>query len=138
MDKNLAILIGRVGQDPKVHTTQSGRVKLMFRMATGERWKGKDGERQERTDWHSVVVWGKQAEVLEPMIRKGSLVWVEGKIQNRDYEKDGQKRTITEIVADQVGLLDRVGAGERRTSSVSRHDGPVANVGQDDFDDIPF
>jgi single-strand DNA-binding protein len=103
---NKAILIGNLGRDPELKYTQSGQAVTNFSIATNERWKDKNGETQERTEWHRIVVWGKTAENCVQYLEKGRSVYVEGRLQTREYEdKDGIKRNTTEIVANQVTFL---------------------------------
>jgi len=104
---NKVMLIGNVGKDPEVNFTPSGVKVAVFRMATAETWKDKDGAVQEHTDWHSIVAWRGLADVVEKLVRRGSRLYVEGKIQSRSFEdRDGNKRYVTEIVADNLLLLD--------------------------------
>ena len=103
---NRAILVGNLGADPELKYTQGGQAVLKLRIATTESFMNKGGERQERTDWHTVVVWGKRGEALNKILSKGRTVWIEGRIQTRSWEdKDGGKRYATDIVANQVGLV---------------------------------
>jgi len=137
---NKAILVGHLGGDPELRFTQSGQALLKLRLATNESWKDKAGERQERTDWHTVVVWGKRAEALNGILSKGRNIGVDGRIRTRSYEaKDGGRRTITEIIADNVVLLGRRPDGGGGSSSAP----PSADAGAPDadvepHDDIPF
>ncbi len=114
---NKVILLGNVGNQPELRYTASNQPVTELRIATNEAWTSKDGTRQERTEWHSVVVWGKQAENCERFLSKGRQVFVEGRLQTRDYtDKDGQKRYKTEIVATTVQFVggkggDAGGAG---------------------------
>ncbi|MCS6809445.1 MAG: single-stranded DNA-binding protein [Bacteroidota bacterium] len=103
---NRVVLIGNVGKDPDVRYTTSGVPVATFSLATSEMWKDKDGTPQERTDWHNIVAWRKLAEIIQEIVRKGSRLLVEGKIQTRSFEKNGEKRYVTEIVADNILLLD--------------------------------
>lgn len=114
---NQAILIGRLGADAEHSTTQSGQEVANFKMATGEKWIAKDGTPQERTEWHRVVVWGNQAKAVGNL-RKGALVHVTGRIQSRSYEQDGQTKFITEIKAETVTFLEKLGerAADREQS----------------------
>lgn len=124
---NKVIIIGNLGKDPEVRFTESGRAVCKFSVATSESWTDRDGQRQERTDWHNVVVWGKQAETCGQYLAKGRQVYVEGSIQTRSYDdKDGNKRWITEIVARNVRFL---GSANGRTE---------AQPPADDGGDIPF
>jgi single-strand DNA-binding protein len=111
---NRAILVGNLGMDPELKFTQGGQGVLRLRIATTESFLNRSGERQERTDWHTVVVWGKRGEALNKILSKGRTVWIEGRIQTRSWEdKDGGKRYSTEIVANQVGLVGGGGGGGR-------------------------
>lgn len=102
---NKVLIIGRLGNDPDV--TMAGNSKVAkLSVATNERWRDRDGNNQERTQWHKIVVWGRSADFCENYLRKGSRVFVEGRLQTRDYEKDGQKRYITEIKAMNIQPLD--------------------------------
>lgn len=102
---NKVFLVGSLGADPELKYTPSSRPVCNFRMATSENWKDKSGARQERTEWHRVVAWGDLAETCGKYLAKGRLVHVEGKLQTRTYDKDGQKHYATEIVADRVTFL---------------------------------
>ena len=108
---------GHLGADPEVRYTASGQPVCNFRVATSERWKSKDGEPQERTEWHRIVVWGNNAENCGQYLRKGQLALVDGRIQTREWEdQQGQKRYTTEIVADRV-IFGPSANGERRENS---------------------
>jgi single-strand DNA-binding protein len=103
---NRTILIGNLGQDPELRYTQSSQAMLKMRLATTESYVNRDKERQERTDWHNVIVWGKRAEALNKFLGKGDRICVEGRIQTRSWEaNDGGKRYATEIVATNIVLL---------------------------------
>ena len=110
---NRVLLIGNLGRDPELRFTQSGQAVLSLRLATNESFQNKDGVRQERTEWHSVTVWGKRGEGLNKVISKGSQMFVEGRLQTRSWEdKQGQKRYSTEVVATNIILLgSRSGGG---------------------------
>ena len=142
---NKAILIGRLGRDPEVRYTTSGTAVADFSVATNEIWTDQSGERQERTEWHRIVVWRRLAEICEKYLRKGSLVMIEGRIQTREWDdRDGNRRRTTEIVALGMKMLDsrtdRMGGGPpadrpaRRSSTPSQ---PSQEVEITD-DDIPF
>ncbi len=103
---NRVTLVGRLGADADVLQITSGTTKMNLRLATNEYWKDKDGEPQERTQWHTVIGWGKLAEAYGPHLTKGRLILIEGPLQYRDYEKDGVKRTVSEIVAQKIEYLD--------------------------------
>ncbi len=103
---NKAILIGRLGKDPEVRRTNSGTPVANFSLATNETWTDKNGEKQERTEWHNIVAWSKLAEICEQYLTKGKLVYIEGRIQTREYDdRDGNKRRITEVVANDMRML---------------------------------
>ncbi len=103
---NSVLLVGRLGADAETFKTASGTTKISFRLATNDYWKDKDGALQERTDWHTIIAWGKLAEAFGPHLKKGRLILIEGPLQYRDYEKDGVKRTVSEIVAQKIEYLD--------------------------------
>ena len=109
---NKVFLIGNLGADPEVRYTSSGSAVANFRIATSEVWNDRNGERQERTEWHRIVVWGKQAEHCGEYLSKGRSVHVEGRIQTREWDdRDGNKRYTTEIVANSVTFLGGRGEG---------------------------
>ncbi|MEL6545738.1 MAG: single-stranded DNA-binding protein [Myxococcota bacterium] len=108
---NKVILVGNLGQDPEVRYSASGNPVANFSIATSESWNDKNGQRQERTEWHRIVAWGKLAELCGEYLGKGRQVYVEGKLQTRNWEdRDGNKRYTTEIIANQVTFLG--GRGE--------------------------
>ncbi len=111
---NKVLLIGRLGRDPEIRYTNNNAAVTSFSLATSEEWKDKQsGEKQEKTEWHRVVAFGKQAEILEKYLGKGSQVYIEGRLQTRSYEKDGQTHYATEIVVRDFQFL---GGGEQRQS----------------------
>ena len=106
MSVNKVILVGRLGRDPETRYTSGGQAVANFSVATDESYKDRNGERQKRTEWHKIVVWGKQAEIAQQYLKKGSLVFIEGRIQSREWQdKEGQKRTSFEIVANNFRML---------------------------------
>jgi single-strand DNA-binding protein len=106
MSVNKVILVGRLGRDPETRYTGGGQAVANFSVATDETYKDKNGERQKRTEWHKIVVWGKQAEIAQQYLKKGSLLFIEGRIQSREWQdKEGQKRTSFEIVATNFRML---------------------------------
>ena len=130
---NRVTLIGNLGQDPEVRSTQGGQPVLNMRLATSERFKDKSGEFRESTEWHSVVMFGARAQKLGSFLGKGSRICVEGRIQTRSWEgKDGSKRHATEIVANNIVLLGGGPSGQR-----DAFDQPQRANDFDD-DDIPF
>jgi single-strand DNA-binding protein len=116
---NKVILIGNLGRDPEVRYTQGGSPVANFTLATNEVWTDKGGQRQERTEWHRIVVWGKQAEIVREHLHKGRQVYVEGSLQTREWnDKEGNKRQTTEVKALRVLMLGRPeGAGEGRSTT---------------------
>jgi len=120
---NKVILVGRLGRDPETRYTGGGQAVANFSLATDETYKDRNGERQKRTEWHKIVVWGKQAEIAQQYLKKGSLIFVEGRIQSREWnDKEGQKRTSFEIVANNFRML-----GSRSDASVGA--GAAAGAG---------
>lgn len=106
MSVNKVILVGRLGRDPETRYTGGGQAVANFSMATDESYKDKNGEKQKRTEWHKIVVWGKLAEIAQQYLKKGSLIFIEGRIQSREWQdKEGQKRTSFEIVANNFRML---------------------------------
>jgi len=109
---NKVILIGNVGKDPELRYTPSGQAVCDVRLATNENWTDKQGQKQERTEWHSVVLWGKPAEIVKQYVTKGQKLYVEGRLQTRSWDdKDGKKRYMTEIVAQDFMFLSGRGEG---------------------------
>jgi single-strand DNA-binding protein len=109
---NKAMLIGRVGKDPEVRNTSNGNKVANFTLATHETWKNRDGEKQERTEWHRITVFGKLAETVEKWVLKGQLLYVEGQIRTRKYERNGADAYTTEIVLEMDGKMRMLGKGE--------------------------
>jgi single-strand DNA-binding protein len=109
---NKVMLLGNLGQDPELKMIAGGQAVLNLRLATTETYLDRNNTRQERTDWHTVTVWGKRAEALAKFLTKGSQIFVEGRIQTRSYEKNGEKRYATDIVANNIILTGRRGGGE--------------------------
>src|ERR1700733_1721829 len=130
MSVNKAILVGRLGRDPDTRYTSGGQAVCNFTMATDETYKDRSGERQKRTEWHRIVVWGKQAEIAQQYLRKGSLVFLEGRIQTRQWDdREGQKRTTVEIVASNFRMLGGRGDGGGA--------GAPGGAGHSDVDAVP-
>ena len=103
---NKVILIGNLGKDPELRYTPGGQPTANFSLATTERWTDKNGQRQEKTEWHNIVAWGKLAELVNQYLKKGRPVYIEGRITNRSWEdRDGNKKYRTEIVANQIQFL---------------------------------
>lgn len=112
---NKAIIVGNLGRDPEMRYTQSNTPVATFSVATTDQWTDKNGERQERTEWHRVVAWARLAEICGQYLQKGKQVYIEGRLQTREWEdKDGQKRYTTEIVAREMQMLGRPGDASQR------------------------
>ncbi len=110
MSVNKVILIGNLGKDPELRYTAAGTAVANFSLATSERYKDRGGQQQEKTEWHNIVVWRQLAEICGKYLQKGKQIYIEGRIQTRSYDdKDGNKRYITEIVADEMRMLGRAG-----------------------------
>jgi single-strand DNA-binding protein len=149
---NKATLIGHVGKDPEIRYTNGGKAVASFGLATSESWKDQSGTMQERTTWHNIVAWERVAEIFGQYVKKGSKIYIEGRIQNRSYDdKDGQKKYISEIVVTDFIFLDSKG-GERSSDNGERsyggtpgsHYSPEPALPASDFDqnvpdaDLPF
>ena len=132
---NKITIIGRLGADPDVRYTQNNTAVANMSVATSERYKSKDGEQQEKTEWHRVVVWDRLAEICQKYLKKGSLVYFEGKSESREWEdKDGVKRYTTEIIAREMKMLDSKNSGEQKQEAETGITGKVDDVD----DDLPF
>ena len=135
---NKVILLGNLGRDPEVRFTQGGTPVANFTMATTDRWSDPSGEKKEKTEWHRIVVWGKQAEIAGEYLRKGRPVFVEGSLQTREWtDRDGNKRYTTEVRAQRLQLLGRpddrgAGPGAPMAEDPGEPSGGFAE------DDIPF
>jgi len=136
---NKVILIGNLGRDPEVQRFENGVKKAAFSLATTEVYKGKDGEKAQHTEWHNIVLWRGLAEVAENYLKKGSNVYIEGRIRRREYEdKEGQKKFIYEIMGD---VLQMLGGGSRREDSgapVQAESKEEAFTPPTPEDDLPF
>jgi single-strand DNA-binding protein len=151
---NKVILVGNLGAPPEMRYTQGGQAVANFRIATNEKWTDKAGQSQERTEWHRIVVWGKIAELCNQYLTKGRQVYVEGRLQTREWmDKENRKNYTTEVVAQQVTFLggrDGAGAGASKGNAGANDDfgppppelgngesgGPSSGISQ--VDDIPF
>ena len=152
MSVNKVILVGRLGRDPETRYTSSGQAVCNFTLATDETYKDRAGERQKRTEWHRIVVWAKQAEIAQQYLHKGSLIYLEGRIQTRQWDdREGQKRTTVEIVATNFRMLGGRGdasaaaAGAGTSSASADADVQTASPAAEDVpapeasdEDIPF
>ena len=112
MDLNRATIIGRLTRDPEVRSTPNGKSVASFSVATGRQWTDANGQKQKQTEFHNIVMWGKQAETSQQYLRKASKIYIEGRLQTREWAgQDGVKRTRTEIIADNFIMLDSKPAG---------------------------
>ncbi|MCH7495381.1 MAG: single-stranded DNA-binding protein [Candidatus Marinimicrobia bacterium] len=138
---NKVILIGRLGGDPELKYTSNGTAQALINLATSERWKDSDGNQQEKTEWHRVIAWRRQAEFAGEWLKKGRLVCIEGKLSTRSWEKDGQKRYMTEVVADNITMLGSKaegGGGESKGTPPKQEEPPDNGDVMEDDDDLPF
>ena len=145
---NKVLLIGNLGRDPELKSTPSGQSVARFSVATTETWKNQSGEKQSKTEWHNIVVWGKQAEIAEKYLRKGKQVMIEGRIQYREYtDQAGVKKTACDIRCDNFVMLGRMDEGGGRgdyarggAQDFEDHGAPSPAAGGGGFpdDDIPF
>lgn len=136
---NKAILIGRLGADPVKRYTASGNPVVTFRIATSSQRTNRDGQREEHTDWHQVVAWGKLADICDQYLSKGRLVYVEGRIQTREWEdRDGNRRWTTEIVASQMQMLSPPSGEAPATQDIEDLPPPAQEPSMVSDDDIPF
>lgn len=124
---NKAIVLGNLGADPEVRYTPTGVAVCSFRVATSEKWKDKNGDTQERTEWHNITAFDKRGEVCGQYLKKGSKCYIEGKLQTDKYEKDGQTHYSTKIIASVVQFLDKKEGGQGQ-------EGPPLS----DIDDVSF
>lgn len=149
MGVNKVILVGNVGADPEIQYVQENLPVARFTLATSESYKNKDGEKITNTEWHNIVIWRGLAKVVEQYVKKGSRLYLEGKITTRKYEKDGQTKYFTEIVARDMQMLDSKGGessyqtaplhtteNQKNAQSVSTGSDLAAEIG--DIDDLPF
>lgn len=134
---NKVMLIGNLGKDPELKYTNSGVAVATFSVATPDSWKDQEGNTQERTEWHNIVAWRKLAEICGEYLKKGKKVYIEGKLQTRTYEKDGVKQYRTEIVADQLVMLDGGGGGRPQAESSDAIPMPEPS-GPSKDEDLPF
>ena len=134
---NKVILIGNLGADPEVRYAQNGTAVANFRIATTETWK-KEGGKEEQTEWHRIVTFGRLAEICGEYLSKGSKVYIEGRIQTRKWEdRDGNTRYTTEIVAREMKMLSPRGAGDEGQGAISDEEPPLPDVPSME-DDVPF
>ncbi|MBI5464294.1 MAG: single-stranded DNA-binding protein [Ignavibacteriales bacterium] len=131
---NKVTLIGNLGKDPELRYTSAGVAVASFTLATNESWKDQDGAIQEKTQWHNLVAWRKLAEIIGEYLKKGSKIYVEGRLQYRSYDdKNGVKRYVTEIVVDEMLMLDSKGSSADAGSAPVHPEAPAPEK-----DDLPF
>jgi single-strand DNA-binding protein len=142
---NKVILIGNLGKDPEVRHLENGASVANFSLATSETYKDRtSGERKTITDWHNIVLWRGLAEIAEKYLKKGSKIYIEGKLRTRSYEdQNGQTRYVTEVVGDELTMLDKApeNAGNPnipQNESPEKMDAPSKDMGSSDDDDLPF
>ncbi|OGY61088.1 MAG: single-stranded DNA-binding protein [Candidatus Colwellbacteria bacterium RIFCSPLOWO2_12_FULL_46_17] len=149
MNLNKVVLIGRLTADPELRTTPSGAHVTSFSIATNRNWADKDGNKREETEFHNIVAWGRQADVVNQFSKKGNLIMIEGRLQTRSWEgKDGQTRKTTEIVAERIQLGPRAagtatrsaGSEDKTETDNKQEDMPVIDLDSDDIkpEDLPF
>ncbi len=129
---NRVTLVGRLGRDPETKFTGAGQAVANFSIATDETYKDKKGERQKRTEWHRIIVWGKQAEIAQKYLKKGALIFIEGRIQSREWEKDGEKHRSFEIICNNFRMLE---AKKNGTQAAQTEPGESTEITDED---IPF
>lgn len=145
---NKVILVGRLGKDPEIRSTPSGTNVARFSLATDEKFTDRNGEKQERTEWHNIVAWGKLAEICGQYLKKGKLVYIDGSIRTDSWDdkESGQKKYRTEIVANTMKMLDRKGdeggggsyAGASRKSASTGAGAGAATETMEDDEEVPF
>ncbi len=137
---NKVILLGRLGADPEIRYTQTGTPVATLSVATNKYWKNKEGQKQEKTEWHRVILWSKLAELSGQYLSKGREVYIEGELQTRSWEKDGQKKYTTEIVGTTMQFIGSAGTGKGAgaTADDLPPDLPPPPGDMGTEDDIPF
>ena len=136
---NKVILVGNLGKDAELRYTPNGTPVATVRLATTDRYKDKDGQWQDQTEWHTVVIWGKTAESLAEYLRKGKQIYVEGRLQTRSWDdKEGKKRYATEVRTDRIVLLGSRGPGAEREEPAAAHTEAAREPVEVTDDDIPF
>ena len=127
---NKVILVGNLGKDPEVRYTPGGQAVANFTIATNENWTDKQGQKQERTEWHRIVVWGKVAELCGEYLSKGRQVYIEGRLQTREWtNKEGAKQYTTEVVANPVGGVVFLSGGDRGNRGAKSGGAPADDFG---------
>lgn len=135
---NKVMLIGHLGKDPELSYTPSGVAVCKFSLATDESYKGEDGNKVDRTEWHNMVAWRKLGEICSTYLKKGSKIYAEGKIQTESYEKEGKKNYITKIIMSDMVMLDNKGGGKTpEVASATNGEAEVVSDKSND-NDLPF
>jgi single-strand DNA-binding protein len=137
MSVNKVILIGNVGKDPEINYIKEDLPVARFTLATSDSYT-KDGQKVTNTEWHNIVIWRGLAKVVESYVKKGSKLYIEGKITNRQYEKDGQTKYFTEIVANNMQMLDSKGSSSNEVNSAQEAPLPTPPMADESSDDLPF
>jgi len=136
---NKVFLIGRLGADPEIRSTTDGTIVATFRIATTEVWRDKNNVKQERTEWHTIIAWRRLGEITRDYLKKGRLVYIEGRIQSREYEtKDGTKRRVTEIIANDLRLFPQGPSTIEDRKEVIQEKTEDVFVPEVEEDDIPL
>lgn len=135
---NKVIIVGNLGKDPELRYTQSGVAFCGLSVATTDQWTDQGGQRQEKTEWHRIAVWKKQAENCAKYLRKGSSAYIEGRLQTRSWEESGQKRYSTDIVAEVVKFLGTPTNGRNDPQPMQSHSQTAFGNHSSSLDDVPF
>jgi len=136
---NKIILVGHVGKDPEVRRMDNNLVCSKFSLATKERWTAKDGIKTEHTEWHNIVLWRNLAEAAEKYVRKGALLYIDGKVRSHSYDdKDGIKRYVTEVIADTMNILSSRSNGTSQQSTSTVQESIDTQLDAPPPEDLPF
>ncbi len=142
MSVNRVILVGNVGKEPETRYLDSGVALCKFPLATNEKYKNRSGENVKNTEWHNIILWRKLAEIAEKYVKKGDLLYLEGKIRTRSYDdKEGNKRYITEVIVDNMQMLGKKQTGEGAESYQEEMEESAPQFDQEadnETDDLPF
>lgn len=141
MNINKALIAGRLTKEPAIRSTQNGTQVASFSVATSQSWKDKGGTKQEKTTFHNIVAWGKLAEIIGKWLTKGQEVFIEGRIETRDYtDKQGNKRYVTEIIADTMQMGNKPKGYEQSAPATATEEIPTIQQGEDEvrIEDVPF
>jgi len=145
MNLNKVFIVGRLTSDPELRTTPSGMEVATIGVATNRNWVDRQGEKKESTEFHNVVIWGRQANIVKQFLNKGSMILIEGRLQTRTWEgKDGQTRRTTEVIAERIQLGPKPGVANRseapKVDTQPKEEMPVIDIEGDDIkpEDLPF